>query len=48
MAADSFVVRFLHTKNVVLLVVRQYTKSEELARLYHWFRPSKRSLFDVT
>ena len=40
-------VRLLHTENVALLVVRLYTKSEELARLYHWFMPSKRSLSDV-
>ena len=42
------VVRLLHAENVALLVVRLYTKSEELARLYHWFMPSKRSLSDVT
>ena len=42
------VVRLLHTENVALLVIRQYTKSEERARLYHWFMPSKRSLSDVT
>ena len=42
------VVYLLHTKNVALLVVRLYTKSEERARLYHWFMPSKRSLSDVT
>ena len=42
------VVRLLHTENVALLVVRLYTKSEERARLYHWFMPSKRSLSDVT
>ena len=42
------VVRLLHTENVVLLVVRLYTKSEEWARLYHWFMPSKRSLSDVS
>ena len=41
------VVRLLHTENVALLVVRLYTKSEERARLYHWFMPSKRSLSDV-
>ena len=29
--------RLLHTENVPLLVVRLYTKSEERARLYHWF-----------
>ena len=38
------VVHLLHTENVV----RLHTKSEELARLYHWFMPSKRSLSDVT
>ena len=42
------VVRLLHTENVTLLVARLYTKSEELARLYHWFMLSKRSLSDVT
>ena len=42
------VVRLLHTENVAHLVVKLYTKSEELARLYHWFMPSKRSLSDVT
>ena len=42
------VVRLLHAENVALLVVRLYTKSEERARLYHWFMPSKRSLSDVT
>ena len=42
------VVRLLHTENVALLVVRLYTKFEELARLYHWFMLSKRSLSDVT
>ena len=42
------VVHLLHTENVALLVVRLYTKSEELARLYHWFMLSKRSLSDVT
>ena len=41
------VARLLHTENVALLVVRLYTKSEELARLYHWFMLSKRSLSDV-
>ena len=42
------VVRLLHTENIALLVLRLYTKSEELARLYQWFMPSKRSLSDVT
>ena len=42
------VVRLLHTENVALLVVRLYTKSKELARLYHWFMLSKRSLSDDT
>ena len=42
------VVRLLHAENVALLVVRLYTKSEKLARLYHWFMPLKRSLSDVT
>ena len=42
------VVRLLHTENVALLVFRLYTKSEELARLYRWFMPSKRLLSDVT
>ena len=42
------VVGLLHDKNVALLVVRLYTKSEELARLYDWFMPSKRTPSDVT
>ena len=42
------VIRLLHAENVALLVVRLYTKSEELVRLYHGFMPSKRSLSDVT
>ena len=42
------VVRLLHTENLAHLVVRLYTKSKELARLYHWFMLSKRSMSDVT
>ena len=42
------VVRLLHTENVALLVLRLFTKSKELACLYYWFMPSKRSLSNVT